>query len=336
MTLKANVQILRIPTVQPSNREKTLIITHARSSATKHHHRKPSRSPSLDAPSDTLNQHRPSRDSAHVPPLIPVAPQSEASHEPPSAATPPPQDNKRTRTLDSLSSLPTMEVPELHSAHTLSAPHPAHTLPAHLGERRQQLFAPTEPLQLDVHEFEQLRPFVSNVWRPSMFRKAAGQTVMYCYCRCSSDTRKREQSRGIRKRKYFDRGCGGSMRVVYHEDGRMVTVWPGKPHEQHNLEYMDTRGLNDALRLIISQLFDHLQGNITKVVERLREEDFAAAGGRFVTRDRVRSVRTRVSGPTGGGRWKNGASVPGPPPQAPWAIPRAEPLATYRSGSAPP
>ena len=126
----------------------------------------------------------------------------------------------------------------------------AQSLPDDLVEQRQLLFAPPAIAEYDTKTFERIDMFVSNVWKKNQPRSSdeyGGSEIVYCYCRCKSDaSRKPKKTRGLRKREHFVTGCSATMRLYY--TGSKVVVVPGKPHDSHDIDYMDSRGMSDALR----------------------------------------------------------------------------------------
>lgn len=167
-------------------------------------------------------------------------------------------------------------------------------LPPNLGDYRQALFDPAEPVTYTTAEFAIYWPFVSNVWRQSAGRSNEHEVekATYCYCRCRCDaTRVRSQTKGKRKRNFYASDCAAALKITY-VSGERVRVERSKGHG-HDLAFMDKRGISNGLRVLVGSLFEVLK-NKTAVVEYLQtgphQAAFAEAGGTFVSTSLVRSI----------------------------------------------
>ena len=161
----------------------------------------------------------------------------------------------------------------------------AHFLPNDLANQRSALFNPMTTMNYDAGFYDSLFYFVSNVWHETKRRRTNSGVRIYYSCRCKKDAvRTRDTTRGLRKREYFDKTCPGTLHVARSLDGAWVTVLPsGKPHVGHSLDDMDYRGMSDALRMIIRDVYENAGQDVARTVRRLHDTTFEDAGGQHVT-----------------------------------------------------
>ncbi|KAK3115973.1 radiation sensitive protein rad9 [Teratosphaeriaceae sp. CCFEE 6253] len=170
------------------------------------------------------------------------------------------------------------------------------SLPLQLLARRQALFMPAPGLELDIDLFERDWLWVTNVWRDGKKGTSSdGTRVCYTYCRCRSDSSRarpvRDEADVKRKRTYRSKNCNAALKMIRTTGDRIVLSLT-RPHD-HTLDYMDSRGMSDALKIHIKQIAKDHDGKLALfkyIKDGPQAEAYLDAGCKHLTMDRVRSA----------------------------------------------
>ncbi|KAK3071222.1 radiation sensitive protein rad9, partial [Teratosphaeriaceae sp. CCFEE 6253] len=170
------------------------------------------------------------------------------------------------------------------------------SLPLQLLARRQALFMPAPGLELDIDLFERDWLWVTNVWRDGKKGTSSdGTRVCYTYCRCRSDSSRarpvRDEADVKRKRTYRSKNCNAALKMI-RTTGDRIVINLTRPHD-HTLDYMDSRGMSDALKIHIKQIakdHDSKLALFKYIKDGPQAEAYLDAGCKHLTMDRVRSA----------------------------------------------
>ncbi|KAK6442080.1 hypothetical protein LTR95_001699 [Oleoguttula sp. CCFEE 5521] len=166
-------------------------------------------------------------------------------------------------------------------------------IPPDLPSWRDKFFyIDPSPLTLGPQTFETYWTWISNVWGHINANAFKNGSFSHAYtCRCTIRGQRLVKSKGIRKTTPKRHPCAASLRINIDQSGTAVLLTHvGEPHS-HDLLFMDQRGLNDGLRLIIEHLAPILKS--TKAIKDglLTGPDrhlYALAGAEHVTLGRIR------------------------------------------------